>query len=216
MSKDYRRIWESKFGKIPKDEQGRPYEIHHIDGDRSNNAIENLACVSIEEHYNIHLKQDDFAACLLIATRMDKEYAEICGLAKERAILRRESMMGERNHAYGKSFVKDAGLKWFTNGTINLFVNPKAVPEGYYPGRVIHEDAKKQDLRGSKNPNSKKYIVFLDGDKFHISCLREFSFKSGIHYSTLRNIVRKCKADEFYSRRDEPRYSELRIIHDLT
>ena len=39
---DYRRLWESVNGEIPIDENGRPYEIHHIDGDRSNNCIANL------------------------------------------------------------------------------------------------------------------------------------------------------------------------------
>ena len=45
---NYRKLYESVHGKIPKDDLGRSYEIHHIDGDHSNNLIENLLCVSIE------------------------------------------------------------------------------------------------------------------------------------------------------------------------
>jgi len=54
----YRRIYEQHFGPIPKG-----YHIHHRDGDRSNNHIENLQCVSAEEHYNIHYSQKDYGAC---------------------------------------------------------------------------------------------------------------------------------------------------------
>jgi hypothetical protein len=50
----YREKWEKVNGPIPTDEQGNLYDIHHIDGNRRNNSIENLQCVSIEEHYEIH------------------------------------------------------------------------------------------------------------------------------------------------------------------
>jgi hypothetical protein len=76
---DYRSIWKSHYGEIPKDNEGRSYEIHHIDGDKSNNDISNLLCVSIEDHYNIHLDQGDYGACLIMSERMklspeDKSY----------------------------------------------------------------------------------------------------------------------------------------------
>jgi hypothetical protein len=67
----YRKIWEGRHGKIPKDSNGRTYEIHHIDGNRNNNNIKNLICVSIEEHYNLHYNQKDYGACVLIAKRMN-------------------------------------------------------------------------------------------------------------------------------------------------
>lgn len=65
----YRKIWETHFGAIPKDEFGRTYEIHHIDGNHNNNNINNLKCVSIQEHYDIHYSQGDWYACYLIAQR---------------------------------------------------------------------------------------------------------------------------------------------------
>lgn len=58
------------YGEIPKDDQGRPYEIHHIDGNRKNNAIENLMCLSIEDHYRIHYSQCDYTSANLIAQRI--------------------------------------------------------------------------------------------------------------------------------------------------
>lgn len=67
----YRKLWENNFGKIPVDENGRPYEIHHIDGNRNNNNLDNLQCVSIKEHYDIHYNNGDFGACVMIAKRMN-------------------------------------------------------------------------------------------------------------------------------------------------
>jgi len=70
---NYRKIWKDANGPIPIDEQGRSYDIHHIDGNRKNNLLENLMCVSIEEHYKIHLEQGDWGACHAIELRMGTE-----------------------------------------------------------------------------------------------------------------------------------------------
>lgn len=70
-SSNYRSIWESHYGDIPKDDHGVSYEIHHIDGDHTNNHISNLMCISIQEHYDIHYAQQDWAACALISSRLD-------------------------------------------------------------------------------------------------------------------------------------------------
>ena len=45
----HRYVWEFYNGKIPKG-----YEIHHKDGDHSNNTIENLQCLSKAEHLKFH------------------------------------------------------------------------------------------------------------------------------------------------------------------
>ena len=67
----YRKIWESINGPIPKDQNGKSYEIHHIDGDRTNNHISNLRLVTMQEHYEIHYNQGDYGACQAIAMRMN-------------------------------------------------------------------------------------------------------------------------------------------------
>jgi len=65
-----RKAWVELHGRpIPKDENGRSYEIHHIDGNPWNNSKENLVAVSIQEHYDIHERQGDWAACRLIAKK---------------------------------------------------------------------------------------------------------------------------------------------------
>lgn len=70
MTSNYRKIWEENFGTIPKDEDGRTFEIHHQDGNRANNDISNLICISIKDHYDIHYKNGDYGACVMIAKRM--------------------------------------------------------------------------------------------------------------------------------------------------
>ena len=65
----YRKIWEEYHGKdIP-----AGYEIHHIDGNRSNNDPSNLLCVSIEEHLQIHKQQEDWGAVQAILSRMSNQ-----------------------------------------------------------------------------------------------------------------------------------------------
>jgi hypothetical protein len=67
----YRKIWEKHNGPIPRDNEGRSYEIHHLNGDRKDNNLDNLVCITAEEHYRIHLNQGDYAAAFRIAQRME-------------------------------------------------------------------------------------------------------------------------------------------------
>ena len=66
----YRKIYKQYYGAIPKDADGRSYEIHHIDGDHENNDPKNLKAVTIQEHYDIHYAQGDWSACLMMSERM--------------------------------------------------------------------------------------------------------------------------------------------------
>ena len=80
-TKHYRKIYENHHGPIPKEEDGRTYEIHHIDGERTNNIPTNLVALSIKEHFDIHYQQSDFGACLRIGAKMEKTPAELSALA---------------------------------------------------------------------------------------------------------------------------------------
>lgn len=78
----YRKIYEQHYGSIPKDGDGRSYDIHHINGNHSDNRIENLKAVTIEEHYQIHYDQGDWHAALLIGNKMKKSPETISELSK--------------------------------------------------------------------------------------------------------------------------------------
>jgi hypothetical protein len=67
---NYRKIYAAHHGPIPKDELGRNYDIHHIDGHHSNNDPANLKAVTIQEHYDLHYSRGDWAACLRLSGRM--------------------------------------------------------------------------------------------------------------------------------------------------
>ena len=106
----YRKLWEQAYGPIPKDDEGRSYEIHHIDGNRNNNSLENLMCVSIEEHYLIHYEQGDWAACQGIIKRMN--------LAPD--------VMSERCSFFSRKRVED-GTHNFLDGSIQRETNKKRI-----------------------------------------------------------------------------------------
>ena len=42
-------VWETSHGPVPEG-----YELHHIDHDKRNNDLENLACITISEHQKMH------------------------------------------------------------------------------------------------------------------------------------------------------------------
>ena len=79
---NYRAIYKNHFGEIPKDTNGKSYQIHHIDGDHSNNSLENLKCVTIDEHYNIHYSQGDYGACYYIARSIRLTTEEISEIGR--------------------------------------------------------------------------------------------------------------------------------------
>jgi hypothetical protein len=105
---NYRKIYIKHFGSIPKEPNGRRYEIHHIDGNSHNNLPKNLTAITIQEHYDIHYAQGDWAACLRIAAKMKLDPQEISTLAK----MNHENRMKAKKHPWqkrpdGSSHTKD-------------------------------------------------------------------------------------------------------------
>jgi hypothetical protein len=116
MKVDYRSIWKKHYGEIPVDENGITYDIHHIDGDRSNNDISNLQAVSLKEHYEIHLTKGQYSAAHYISQRLHltKEEREWInnkvseyntGRKRPDVSERNKSLIGEKNPMYGKGLV---------------------------------------------------------------------------------------------------------------
>lgn len=81
-SKDHRKVWVEAHGPIPKDENGRSFEIHHINGNHQDNRLENLECLRIEEHFQRHLENGDFGACVLIGKRMSMSPEELSAVQR--------------------------------------------------------------------------------------------------------------------------------------
>lgn len=90
----YRKIFEQYYGEIPKDNDGRSYDIHHIDGNHKNDFPENLKAVTIQEHYDIHYSQGDYGACHAIALRMKLSPNEISQIAKKQ----QDQLVENRTH----------------------------------------------------------------------------------------------------------------------
>jgi hypothetical protein len=82
-TKHHRKIYKEHFGPIPKG-----MDIHHIDGNHSNNDPDNLKAVTIREHYNIHYSQGDYGAAFMVAKRLilsEEERSRIASLAAKKA-----------------------------------------------------------------------------------------------------------------------------------
>jgi hypothetical protein len=77
------QIYKKNYGAIPKDENDRSYDIHHLDGDHTNNSPNNLTAIPIQEHYNIHYAAGDFRACQMIGLRMKLGPETISMLSKK-------------------------------------------------------------------------------------------------------------------------------------
>jgi len=120
---NYRKIWEQTHGQIPKDEQGRTYDIHHIDGNRKNNSIENLICLSLEDHYKIHLKQfeetkseKEFRSLVFLSSRIDKSVEDLTGwtVSLETREKIRKALKGKKRPPEVTQKMKEKlkGIKW--------------------------------------------------------------------------------------------------------
>ena len=135
---NYRKIYENHYGPIPKDETGRTYEIHHIDGNRKNNNPGNLKCVSIQEHYDIHYSQGDWAACAKMANRMNIPIEEASRIASECTSRRNKEFIAEGKHnlmkkedgsSLSKTRVQNGTHNWL-DGKVASKTQQRLVKEG--------------------------------------------------------------------------------------
>lgn len=119
---NYRQICIKHNGPIPKDELGRSFDIHHINGDHSDNSPTNLKAVSLQEHFDIHQSQGDKGACLAIARRMKLSPEEISKLSS--ATQKRNVANG--SHTFAKpGFQKSLQEKLIKEGRHLSQTNPE-------------------------------------------------------------------------------------------
>jgi hypothetical protein len=102
---NYRWIWERVNGPIPIDENGQTYEIHHIDGDRNNNDISNLMCVSKREHSQIHFDRGEYAAAYAILKRTKGVIKDFSGWKHLESTKEKisNSLCGDKNPMFGRT-----------------------------------------------------------------------------------------------------------------
>lgn len=114
---NYRKIYEHHIGIIPVEDNGRTYEIHHLDGNHSNNSPDNLIAVTLQEHYDLHAAQQDWGACRLMKLqRMDYLPEEISELASRGANKR---IKNGTHHFIDSDWQRSNQLKRVENGTHN-------------------------------------------------------------------------------------------------
>jgi hypothetical protein len=191
MKNDYRKIWESHYGPIPKDENDRSYEIHHIDGNHTNNDIENLMCINIDEHYRIHYEQGDYGACHLIAKRMTNDPKELSRVISEL----NKKRVGDKNPFFGKKHSKETCelISKINSGENHPFYGKKR-PEfakkvsAALKGKPKSEEHKKalSEARMGKATKLVKYIMSKDDAQFEIVNLKQYCRDHNLPYYKIR------------------------------
>lgn len=132
---DYRKLWEQANGPIPKDDLGRSYEIHHIDGNRDNNSLENFMCIPIEEHYNIHYEQGDWGACMAISFRMQKSPEEFSKMQSILATAFTKQKVENGTHNFLKQNRKDRIGNEFTSESATVLAKKRS-KENKLPAQI--------------------------------------------------------------------------------
>jgi hypothetical protein len=111
---NYRKIYESYYGKIPKG-----HHIHHIDGDPFNNDISNLKCVSAEEHSEIH--KNEFTKWASIGGKIGGSLARDLKIGIHGATKNQKTMWAKNASKYVDRKKLSMSLK-----------------EGYESGKIVH------------------------------------------------------------------------------
>lgn len=152
----YRKIYEQHFGAIPKDSDGRSYDIHHVDGNHSNNEPNNLKALTIQEHYDIHYSQRDWYACLKMAQRIKFSPEETSAIARKNAL----KLVENGKHPFlGGEESRKINTKRINEGTHNFLgpsLNDKRVNDGthHFLGNKINQNRIKEGTHNFLGPNA--------------------------------------------------------------
>jgi hypothetical protein len=130
-TREYRKIYVQHHGEIPKDSQGRSYDIHHIDGDYTNNDLSNLLALSIEEHYNLHKSQRDWGAVWALAKRLRLSQAE------KSAVVRNMNLARARNGTHWSQINSKNGTHPFQNPKFQRKMMDKCLANGTHSSHQL-------------------------------------------------------------------------------
>lgn len=115
-----RKIYLKHYGIIPVGDDGRTYEIHHIDGNHENNDPENLIAVTFSRHYEIHESQGDWSACVLMAKQRGKSVEEI---SKLNSLAQQQRVTLGTHHFLGGQVQRDTQKKLLKSGEAQFSPN---------------------------------------------------------------------------------------------
>lgn len=127
---NYRLIYKQHYGPIPREPNGRSYEIHHIDGDSNNNHYSNLVALTLQEHYDLHYRQRDWFACWKIGIKLRLDPDTIAELSRVAA---QERIKNGTHHFLGgemqRKLVSD-GTHHLLGGEVQRKVNARRLSDG--------------------------------------------------------------------------------------
>ena len=179
-------------------------EVHHIipsslggSGDKSN-----LAILTAREHFICHwlltkmtsgenkIKMLLALQCMRREGKGQKRYSTAITsrvyekLKIELSVWQSVRNSGKNNPMYGKSAVRDNNLKWYTNGTDNIYITEGTQPSGYTKGRWLPSNyTRKRADRPCVSPN---------GEIFE--SLKEAATAYNITVPALRERIRRNEA----------------------
>lgn len=173
---DYRKIYKQHYGAVPKDKDGRNYDIHHIDGDHTNDNPFNLIAVTIQEHYEIHKARGDWAACLLIAQRMKVKPEDLSKIARQNTIRKNQRELAAGTHNFLGGAIQ---RKWHrdavANGTHHL-LGPKQNADRIAAGNhnLVGPTSNLSRLAQGRHPSQMKRVCEHCGGMFTVGMLKRW------------------------------------------
>lgn len=139
----YRKIYENHYGSIPKDENNRTFDIHHIDGNRNNNIPENLIALSVKDHYDLHYSKGEYGSAWLIARKLrltPEQLSEISRLnAKQQIKNGTNKFAGESGSILSKAVQRrliDSGNHILLSGKVQKEYHQTALKNGTHHSQV--------------------------------------------------------------------------------
>ncbi len=70
---------------------------------------------------------------------------------KKSGRMNKDRLLGDKNHLYGRSIIREKNLKWYSNGVKDIYVTEGTEPDGYCPGRSSWSNK----FKGGKKTNKK-------------------------------------------------------------
>lgn len=171
----YRKIYENHYGKIPKEPNGRSYEIHHKDGNHSNNDPINLIAVTLQEHYDIHFSQKDYYACILIGRKLCLSSKTLTELNRQQNKLR---VLNGTHHLLGGEIQKKSSQARARKGTLGFQNKENLIKANQKRDQIIQQKLKEGSW-------------ILQDKEFHKKHVGE-QIKRGLHCSQKKITCTHC------------------------